>query len=385
MISRKDNGPLARWWYTVDWPLMGAVWLLMALGVMFSLVASPPVAQRIGLGGFHFFTRHLLFLLPAAALFAASSMLNGPLTRRLALLLFIGGLGLMGLALIAGPEIKGAHRWIDLGPFNLQPSELAKPGFVVLAAWLLVEAKRRPEMPGMWIGWGLFGLFAGLLVLQPDMGQTVLVAATWLGLLFLSGLAWRHVLMLGGAALAGLAAAFVAFDHVRARIMHFIDPPPVIDGARTQMDFAREAFLNGGLFGAGPGGGSVNKYLPDAHTDFLLAAVAEEFGLMAVIVVIGVYVFIVQRILRRAAGLGNPFRRLAAAGLAILFGLQAFINLGVNVQLLPAKGMTLPLLSYGGSSLMAAAMTLGMALALLREDAREAAFPDAGRAMAARA
>ena len=371
LISRKDRGLLARWWLSVDWWLIGAVYLLMALGVIFSLAASPPVAERIGLDGFHFFRRHLLFLLPAAVLFAGASMLDARLARRAALLLFGGGLALMVLALFVGPAIKGAHRWINLGPLSIQPSEFAKPGFLILAGWLLAEARKRPDVPAYWIAWGFYLLFVALLVMQPDMGQTILVTGAWLGLLFVDGLRWRYILALGGMVLAGLGAAWAAFPHVRARIDRFLNPQELPDGARDQMDFAMDAFHNGGLLGLGPGGGIANRHLPDAHTDFIFAAVGEEFGFVAVALIVGLYAFIVLRILVRAGRMRSLFRRYAASGLAMLFGLQAFINMGVNVQLLPAKGMTLPLVSYGGSSLWAASLGLGLALALLREDEAE--------------
>ncbi len=382
LISRKDKGLLARWWFTVDWPLIGAAFLLMALGVIFSLAASPPVAERIGLDGFHFFRRHLLFLLPAATVFLGATFLSGRQTRRAALAVFAGGIVAMILALTVGPEIKGAHRWISIGigSFLLQPSEFVKPAFIVLAAWLLAEGERRPDMPGIWLAWGSFLIFAGLLAKQPDMGQTLLVTAAWLTLLFIHGLRWRHIFMLGGAAVAMMGAAYAAFPHVRARVGRFLHPPQLPDGARDQMDFAIDAFHNGGFLGMGPGGGLANRHLPDAHTDFLFAAVGEEFGLLACLAVVLLFAFIVLRVLAKALRLRDPFRRMAAAGLIVIFGLQAFINMGVNVQLLPAKGMTLPLVSYGGSSLIAAAFGLGMALALLRGEAHE---PQGGRSRAA--
>ncbi len=372
LISRKDSGVLARWWFSVDWALMGAVILLMALGVIFSLAASPPVAERIGLDGFHFFRRHLMFLFPAVILFISATFLDARLVRRVMLGIYVGGMVLMVLALFLGPAIKGAHRWINIGPFSIQPSEFVKPAFVVLSAWLLAQARRLPDVPAVPIAWGLYLLFVSMLILQPDMGQTALTTATWLGLLFLFGLRWRTIGLLLGAVMVGAAGAWVVFPHVRARVDRFLHPPQLPDGARDQMDFAIEAFNNGGLLGMGPGGGIANKHLPDAHTDFIFAAVGEEFGFVAVALVVMLYAFIVLRILTKAGRLRCWFCRFAASGLAMLFGLQAIINMGVNVQLLPAKGMTLPLISYGGSSMWAAALGLGVALALLRADVAEA-------------
>ncbi len=378
LISRKDRGLLARWWFTVDWPLIGAVFLLMALGVIFSLAASPPVAERIGLDSFHFFRRHVLFLIPAVAIFVSTTFLSGRQARRAALAVFAGGIVLMVLALLIGPQIKGAHRWINIGSFSLQPSEFVKPAFVVLAAWLLAEGQKRPDMPGIWLAWGSYLLFAGLLVKQPDMGQTALITGTWFVLLFIYGLRWRYILSLGGAVMALAGMAYAIFPHVRARVGRFLHPPKIIDGARDQMDFAIDAFHNGGLLGMGPGGGIANRHLPDAHTDFLFAAVGEEFGLVACLALVIVFSFIVLRVMGKASAQRDPFRRMAASGLIALFGLQAFINMGVNVQLLPAKGMTLPLISYGGSSLWSAAFGLGLALALLRDDALERGAESAG-------
>ncbi len=378
LISRKDQGLLARWWFSTDWALMGAVFLLMALGVIFSLAASPPVAERIGLDGFHFFRRHVIFLVPAAAVFVAATFMSGRQVRRAALGLFLFGIALMALALFIGPQIKGAHRWINIGSFSIQPSEFVKPAFVVLAAWLLSESLKRPDMPGVWLAWVTYIVFVLLLLKQPDVGQTLLVTGAWGVLLFIYGLRWRYIVGLAGALVALGVAAYAIFPHVRARIDRYLNPPQLPDGARDQMDFAMEAFRNGGLLGMGPGGGIANKHLPDAHTDFLFAAVGEEFGLVACLALVALYAFIVLRILFRAQELRDDFRRMAASGLAMVFGLQAFINMGVNVQLLPAKGMTLPLVSYGGSSLISAAFGLGMALALLRRDARETVSGEAG-------
>ena len=373
LISRRDRGPLARWWFSIDWQVLGAVFLLMLLGVIFSLAASPAVAERIGLDSFHFFKRHVFYLLPASAIFLGATFLSGHSVRRAAMIAFGLGIVLMLLALAVGPQIKGAKRWVSLGFMSLQPSEFVKPAFIVMSAWLLARARLLREWQWAVYAWGLYGLFVGLLVSQPDMGQTLLISAVWGVMLYLFGLRWRFILMLGGLGVAGLGMAYLMFGHVRARIDRFFHPPQLPPGARDQMDFAMEALRNGGLLGAGPGGGWANKYLPDAHTDFLFAAIGEEFGFVAVMVLLAIVMFVALRLLYRALHLADPFRRLAVSGLATLFGLQAFINMGVNVQLLPAKGMTLPFVSYGGSSMMAMALAMGMALALLRQGASQSA------------
>ena len=371
LISRRDRGALARWWFSIDWQILGAVFLLMLLGIIFSLAASPAVAERIGLDSFHFFKRHLFYLLPAAAIFLAASFLSGHGIRRTAMIVFALGIFLMLVALAIGPQIKGAKRWVSLGFMSLQPSEFVKPAFIVLAAWLLARARLLAERRWAIVAWGLYALFVGLMVMQPDMGQTMLVSAVWGAMLYLFGLRWRFILMLGGAGVAGLGVAYLMFSHVRARIDRFLFPPELPAGARDQVDFALDALSNGGLLGAGPGGGWANRYLPDAHTDFLFAAIGEEFGFVAVMALLAIVAFVALRLLYRALHLADPFRRLAVSGLATLFGLQAFINMGVNVHILPAKGMTLPFVSYGGSSMMAMALAIGMALALLRKDAEQ--------------
>ncbi len=369
LISRRDRGALARWWFSVDWGVLGAIFLLMVLGVVFSLAASPPVAERIGLDSFHFFRKHMIFLLPAMLMVAGFSLLSARQARRLALFVFLGGVALMLLALVAGPEIKGARRWISLGFLSLQPSEFVKPALIVIGAWMLARSRALQSSAPAMMAWAFYILFVVLLLMQPDLGQMLLITAVWGILLYLHGLRWRFILALGGVVVALAGVAYAIFPHVRARVARFIDPPTLPDGARDQMDFALEAFRNGGLFGMGPGGGRANRYLPDAHTDFLFAAVGEEFGLVANLVILAIVGFIVVRMLRLALRIANPFRRLAVSGLAALFGMQSFINMGVNVQLLPAKGMTLPFVSYGGSSLWAMAMTMGLALALARADA----------------
>lgn len=367
LIRRSDRGLLASWWFTLDWLLLTAVLLLIAAGVIFSLAASPPVAARIGLDNFHFFIRQLVFAVPAIAVLLVTSFLTPSAVRRASLGAFIAGLGLMGLALFVGPEIKGAHRWIDLGPFNLQPSELVKPSFVVLAAWLMSEGTRRPDMPGRLFAWGLFGSFLAMLVLQPDFGQAALISMVWAIMLVVHGVSWIFVLVLAVLAVIGAVAAYFAFPHVASRVNRFIDPE---NSDTFQVDTATRAFENGGLFGTGPGAGSAKTTLPDAHTDFIFAVIGEEFGLVACAVLIGLVAFVVIRVLRHAQNADDPFIALAMCGLVSILGLQAVINMAVNVSLLPAKGMTLPFISYGGSSMISMAFAIGLVLALNRCTAR---------------
>ncbi|HUQ37718.1 MAG TPA: putative lipid II flippase FtsW [Aestuariivirga sp.] len=363
LVSRSDRGVFARWWFTVDRALLSAVLLLMAIGVLISMAASPPVAERIGLNTFHFFKFQLAFLLPAVVLLISVSLLEPRQARRAAFLMLGLSFGLMIAALFWGPEIKGAHRWINFGPIGLQPSELAKPSFVVIAAWFLAEHTKRPDMPGHVIAYIIFAIFVGLLIVQPDFGQTALVVLTFGAMLLIYGIPWILVLGLAGLCASGVLAAYALVPHVTSRIDRFLNPDK---GDSFQVDTATAAFHNGGLLGTGPGGGQAKQILPDAHTDFTFAVVGEEFGLIACIGLMLLFAFVVMRILQRAKIESDPFPALALSGLGIVFGLQAVINMGVNVSLLPAKGMTLPLISYGGSSLIGVAFAMGMVLAFSR-------------------
>ncbi|TMJ40837.1 MAG: putative lipid II flippase FtsW [Alphaproteobacteria bacterium] len=363
MISRSDRGLFASWWFTVDRLLLSAVLLLMAAGVLISMAASPPVAERLGLDSFHFFKNQLFYLGFAVIILIATSLLEPVQARRSGFLVFFGSLALMVAALFYGPEIKGAHRWIEIGPIGLQPSELAKPAFIVMAAWFMAEHVRKPEMPGLLIALLLAGVFVGLLVLQPDFGQSALVVITFIAMLLIYGIPWILILGISSLGVAGLFLAYQVIPHVASRIDRFLNPEK---GDTFQVDTATQAFQNGGLFGTGPGGGEAKQILPDSHTDFTFAVVGEEFGFIACMGLIILFAFIVLRILGRAKSEPDPFATLSMSGLAIIFGLQAVINMGVNVSLLPAKGMTLPFISYGGSSLIGMAFAMGLVLAFAR-------------------
>ena len=363
LISRSDRGLFASWWFTVDRLLLSAVLLLMAAGVLISMAASPPVAERLGLDSFHFFKNQLFYLGFAVIILIATSLLEPVQARRAGFLVFFGSLALMAAALFYGPEIKGAHRWIEIGPIGLQPSELAKPAFIVMAAWFMAERVRKPEMPGLLIALLLVGGFVGLLVLQPDFGQSALVVITFIAMLLIYGIPWILIFGISSLGAAGLFLAYHVIPHVASRIDRFLNPEK---GDTFQVDTATQAFQNGGLFGTGPGGGEAKQILPDSHTDFTFAVVGEEFGFIACMGLIILFAFIVLRILGRAKSEPDPFATLSMSGLAIIFGLQAVINMGVNVSLLPAKGMTLPFISYGGSSLMGMAFAMGLVLAFAR-------------------
>lgn len=379
LISRSDRGALARWWFTIDRALLSSILLLMAMGVLISMAASPPVAERIGLDSFHFIKSQLFFNFIGVAILLTMSFMDPQNVRRAGIVTFVGAVALMLAALKFGPEIKGAHRWINLGPLNLQPSELAKPGFVIFAAWFLSDRVRRPDMPGPQIAFAAAGVLLLLLVLQPDFGQTALVTLTFGAMLLVFGIPWIVVGGLAALAVAAMAASYMLVPHVASRIDRFLHPT---SGDTFQTDTAIEAFNNGGLLGTGPGGGVAKLVLPDAHTDFTFSVVGEEFGFIACVALMVVFFFIIIRVLVRARSEADPFAALAMTGLAAMFGLQACINMGVNVALLPAKGMTLPFISYGGSSLMGTALAMGFILALARRRASSAVPIMSGLALA---
>jgi cell division protein FtsW len=359
LISRSDRGALARWWFTIDKLLLSALLLLMAAGVIINLAASPPVADRLGLDPFHFIERQLAFLLPAAIVLILASFLDERRARWLALAVLCGGLALMALAILAGPEVKGAHRWWSIGPLTVQPSEFVKPAFIVIAAWLLSEQAKRPEMPGLLLASLLFATIIAGLAAQPDFGQAALLSAVFALMLLTYGIPWVTALGLFALGLVGVFLAYRLLPHVASRIDRFFSPDK---GDTFQIDTATKAFNNGGLFGTGPGGGEAKQTLPDAHSDFIFSVLGEEFGFVAGAAMLGLFLFIIMRVLFRALDERDGFNALALTGLISMFGLQAVINIAVNLSLLPAKGMTLPFISYGGSSLLSTAYGMGMVL-----------------------
>jgi cell division protein FtsW len=367
MLSRTQRTPLAAWWWTIDRPMLAALGVLMLAGIVLSLAASPSVASRIGVDPFHFVNRHVMYLGPAFVVLIATSFLSPREIRRTAIIVFAISAALMAATLVVGAEVKGSRRWIVLAGVNLQPSEFAKPAFVILIAWLFGESSRKPDMPANTIAVALLGLVVALLVLQPDFGQTMLIILVWGALFFIAGMRWIWVLALVGTAAVGLAGAYYTVPHVARRIKRFLDPS---SGDTFQIDMAIESFTRGGWFGRGPGEGTVKRVLPDSHADFVYAVAAEEFGIVLCLLLVGLFAVIVLRALMHAFRTEDAFTRFAVSGLAILFGMQSAINMMVNVHLLPAKGMTLPFISYGGSSLISLAYGMGMLLALTRERPR---------------
>jgi cell division protein FtsW len=324
--------------------------------------------------------RQVLFLMPAVAVLVATSFLSPRQVRRVALFVFSLAMAMIVVALLYGHEIKGSRRWI----FGVQPSEFLKPAFVVLVAWAFSEAGKRRDVPANLLAVLLLLATIVPLILQPDFGQTMLVTLVWAALFVVAGQHWFWVAGIGGVGLGGALLAYKLVPHVRARVLKFIDPSAGGGMADTfQVDTALDSFLSGGWFGKGPGEGTIKRILPDAHTDFIFAVTGEEFGVLACLLIAAIFAFIVVRGLFMAARNKDPFCRFAAAGLVMLFGLQSAINMAVNVHLIPAKGMTLPFISYGGSSLISLGLAIGLLIAVMRkrpgaailEDARAEAFP----------
>jgi cell division protein FtsW len=361
-FSRADNSGLARWWWTIDHVAFFAVLALIAIGLVLAFAASPAATGHADTAGnFSYALKQVAFAVTAIGILIGASMLDFKETRVVAASVF--ALAVIGafLALVAGPDVNGAHRWLDFGGFKLQPSEFLKPAFAVLAAAFLAD-KLKHGFRGELVTIGILVLPIVILLLQPDVGQTALLTLLCVAMLFFAGLSyvWIAALSASGAGLATLA--YLVHPHVRERIAQFLG-----NDHGYQTGLALKAFEAGGITGVGPGAGTIKYRLPDAHTDFIFAVAGEEFGVALCIAIAVLFGLLTIRLLMRAAKARDPFSQLAGAGLAIVIGLQAFINMGVSLSILPAKGMTLPLISYGGSSLFAVALTLGFALGLTRQ------------------
>jgi cell division protein FtsW len=361
-VSRADNSAFAHWWWTIDRVTLAGVLGLMAIGLVLAFAASPAAtANAAGAGNFSYALKQLAFAVSAAGILIGASMLDSATTRIVAAFAF--ALGTIGafIALVWGVDINGAHRWIDLGGFMVEPSEFLKPAFAVLAAAFLADKLKR-GFPGEIVTLLLLAPAAAILLLQPDVGQTLLLSTLCVVMLFLAGLAYYWLAALGAAGTVLAIVAYFLHPHVRERITQFIGSGP---GYQTGLSL--QAFEAGGVAGVGPGAGTIKYRLPDAHTDFIFAVAGEEFGIVLCVLIAVLFGLITIRLLTRAAKARDCFAQLAASGLAVVVGLQAFINMGVSLSILPAKGMTLPLISYGGSSLFAVALTLGLALGLTRQ------------------
>ncbi|MDO9499407.1 FtsW/RodA/SpoVE family cell cycle protein [Falsiroseomonas sp.] len=363
-VSRADTSTVGRWWWTVDRWTLAALLTLIGFGYVMMLAASPAVAERIGAASRNmFFMRQIAYLALAASVMVLVSMLTVKQVRLLAWLGLGGALAMVAATLVVGAEIKGARRWISLpGIGSLQPSEFLKPCFAVVAAWLITEGKLNRRHGATVLAVLLFITSAVLLQRQPDIGMLLVVAAVFFAQFFVAGLNMMVVFVAAAGGLAAAVGAYFAFPHVQSRVQRFLDP----NADNYQAEVALEAFGNGGLLGRGPGEGRIKNVLPDAHADFVFAVAGEEFGLVVCLVILALFAFVVVRGLVRLLGETDLFVVLACAGLLTQFGLQSFINMASTLHLIPTKGMTLPFVSYGGSSVVAIALGMGMLLALTR-------------------
>lgn len=370
-FDRTDKSLLARWSRELDWWFLVYILSLIAAGMWLTLTASPAVAERLGLESYFFAKRQIIFLGLALIALLGTSFFSVQTVRRLAIVLLPVFLLLLALTLFVGPEYKGATRWLQLPGFTLQPSEFVKPLFIVVTAWLLASDLKDQHLPAKHLSTALWLIIVLLLLNQPDYGQTLLISAVWLGQMAMAGLPFIWIGTAAAVGLSGLYIAYLFVPHISNRINGFLFPE---NSDTYQTDKALDAFGNGGLFGQGPGEGTVKMTLPDAHTDYIFAVAGEEFGAIACLVIVGLFAVIVIRGLMRQLEEEDPFIMLAVSGLLIQFGLQAVINMGVNLALLPSKGMTLPFISYGGSSMLAMALGIGMVLSLTRK--KEAVYTE---------
>jgi cell division protein FtsW len=364
VFKRSDSSPLAEWWRTVDKGLIAAALILLGAGIVLSLAAGPAAAAKLDIEDpFHFVYRQAGFVLAAIGILLGSSLLDPVWARRVCLALFVLCFLLMAGLLLFGHEAKGATRWIRLWGTTFQPSEIIKPALVVLTAWLLAQRDKFPAGPWAPIAFAFYAVTVGLLLLQPDVGQSALVTAAFVIVFFVAGLPWIWV---GVFAVLGTILPVLLYSiipHVRFRVDSFLNPT---DYDTYQIDKARQAIERGGLFGVGPGEGTVKRVLPDAHTDFVYAVAGEEFGLILLVLLTVIFAVIAIKGIMEASKQADIYQRAAGVGLYAIFGLQAAVNMSVNLSLIPPKGMTLPLVSSGGSSLLGSALTLGLALALTR-------------------
>ena len=365
LLRRSDSSWFTEWRRTLDWGLVAGIALLAGIGLLMSLAVGPSAAARIGYAdSYHFIYRQTAHAAIGLVLMLAVSALDRKWARRFAILSFLAAVFLMGVIALIGHEVNGAQSWLRYGSLSMQPSEVVKPGLVVLSAWLLSQRDRYPAGPWTIVSFFFFALTLVLFLLQPDVGGAALLSGAFLTVFFVSGLPkrWLIGMAAGGAGLSVLL--YNLLPNVKRRVDMIFNPSSQVD--TFQIDRAEDAIQRGGLFGTGPGEGLIKMQIPEAHTDFIFAVIAEEFGLVAVIAVLAIYGLIAIRGFRAASRIEDGFARTAAAGLFALFAIQAAINIGVNLAIVPPTGLTLPFISYGGSAMVGMGLTLGLALALVR-------------------
>ena len=365
--DRTNRNLVFEWWRSVDRVMISLFLVLMSIGLILSLAASPAAAAKLNISNpFYFFSRHLAFVFMGVSGAIFVSFFSPTNARRIGVLALLGAIIAMFAIPFIGTEVKGATRWIRFGGLSLQPSEFAKPGFIVFAAWMFAHRKKDINFPGIALVLAVYILLVMMLLRQPDFGQTFLLTLCFGAIFFFAGVSMRWMFMLLGASMIGGSAAYFALPHVQSRIHRFLNP----EGNDTyQTDKALEAMANGGIFGQGPGQGQIKDQLPDAHTDFIFAVAVEEFGFVLSFMLIAVLAALVFQAYRKALRLNDHFAQLAVAGLATMIGVQTIINLAVNLNMIPPKGMTLPFISSGGSSLLAMSFSVGLILAFTRRRA----------------
>lgn len=364
LSSRSSRFMMTEWWRSVDQMMLILLLCLLGAGIVLSMAASPAAAHRLGVDQpFYFLFKHLVFVSIGlgGAIFVSLFTPRG--ARRIGILALIGSAVLMAALPSLGYEVKGAVRWIRLGPFGLQPSEFVKPAFIVFAAWMFAAARRDPNVPAVPIVLCVYALLVFMLIRQPDFGQSFLLTLCFAAIFFFAGVSLGWVIVMMGLTILGVFGAYLALPHVRARVSSFLSPDKA-DSYQTEK--ALEAIANGGFFGRGPGEGAVKYSLPDGHTDFIFAVTVEEFGFLISAILILLIAAFVVRAFSKALRLNDQFCQLATAGLATMIGMQAIINLCVNLNMAPSKGMTLPFISSGGSSILALCFSAGLILAFTR-------------------
>ena len=362
-FTRSDTSVVGRWWWTVDRWLLVSAGTLILIGMILTLAAGPPAAERIGADTYHFVRKQSVFLPIAIAVMLGISLMPALWIRRVAVVGMFAAFMMMFATLVLGAEINGAQRWLRLGGLSIQPSEFIKPFFVVVSAWLFSLSRTTEGVPGNTIALGCLMMVCAVLLSQPDVGMTMVVVSVWCAQFFMAGLPIFWVVLIAFAGLGALVGAYFMFPHVASRVDRFLDPA---SGDTYQVTQAIRAFQNGGMFGRGPGEGRVKETLPDAHTDFIFAVAGEEFGVLLCLVVVALFGFLVLRAMIKVLREDNLFILLAVGGLAVQFGLQSIINMASSLHMMPTKGMTLPFISYGCSSMLALAIGMGMILGLTR-------------------
>ena len=368
-FTRTDRSPTAMWWWTLDRVTLTLALILLALGFFFSFSSSPIAAPHTdNYDPIYYTKRHFVFALVTAVGMITVSMLSLKGVKRVSVLVYGAAISIMALLPLIGHAAKGGRRWLELGPIALQPSEFLKPALIVLIAWMFSEGQKGKGVPGVTVAFILYAFAILLLLIQPDVGQSILITVAFGACFFISGVPFRWIMGMLGVAGTGLVGLFFIQPHFRNRILGFIQPDA---DSGYQVNAAKAAIANGGLWGKGLNEGVMKKHIPDLHTDFIYSVVAEEYGLWLTLILIGIFGFIVVRGLLKAMAMQDPFRQIATSGLYIMLGMQVLINVSVNLGLIPPKGMTLPFISYGGSSMLAMGLCLGFILALTRKRQEE--------------